>query len=242
MESFKHICERDGARQGCLGRTDALRRVDTSPITSWGASSRRGPGDLPPPGLAPALGGSDLRAPASPVARGRASRGRTCPVSGQIPEARSPPSVASGGLRSPAGGAGRPATHVTRSSPRPPGPPGLRTGAETNLTDSLANQERGRRLRQWERAEGGPLASSRPRPVSAECLQPSPARLPQCGARGGGGRTGGRRLARRRQQQQRWRSRDHTPPRTLPPLQSSLRRARDHPGRSAAVHARSILW
>lgn len=47
-----------------------------------------------------------------------------------------------------------------------------------------------------ERTGGGPSASSRPRRVSAECLRPSPARPPQCGARGGP-RSGGNWQARR---------------------------------------------
>lgn len=109
MESFKHVCERAGARQGCLGETDALRRADTFPrlpIPGRGASSRRGPGDPPPPGLAPAQGGWHSSAPASSGARGRASpprRERTCLVNGQTPERRRSPRVASGG---PSGGEG----------------------------------------------------------------------------------------------------------------------------------------
>lgn len=226
MESFKHICERDGARQGCLGRTDALRRADTTPITSRGASSRRGPSDLPPPGLAPAPGGSDLRAPASPVARGRASRGRTCLVSGQTPEARSPPSVASGGPRK-----GEPrrlgwAAGCSRQSPfSPPSrTPGTAHGRREEL-DRFPRQSgaRSQAAPMGARTGGGPLASSRPRPGSAECLQPSPARPPQCGARGGCG-SGGNRQPRR---QQRRRSRGHTPPRILPPLLSPLSAVRE---------------
>lgn len=144
MESFKHTCERDGARQGCLGRTDALRRADTSPVASRGASSRRGPGDPPPPDQAPGMRGSASRA------GGRSSRELTCPVSCRIPEPRSSPSMASGGPRRRAGGKPRRrgraacgAPHVSRPSPRPPDPAGLRTGAQTQL-DSFAGQSEAR--------------------------------------------------------------------------------------------------
>lgn len=147
MESFKHTCERDGARQGCLGRTDALRRADAfSPNTNPGASSRRGPGDPPSPGPARL---QDCAARPRELEAAHPARERTCPVSGRIPEPRSTPSVASGGPRrragggSLAGGAGLlrgPHTSVALL-PAFPDPAGLRTGAHTQL-DSSAGQSR----------------------------------------------------------------------------------------------------
>lgn len=139
MESFKHTCERDGARQGCLGRTDALRRADTFPPSLTG-------------GRAVGVDQATRHRPARPreLEAAHPARERTCPVSGRIPEPRSTPSVASGGPRrraegggSLAGGAGQqrgPHTSVALL-PAFPDPAGLRTGAHTQL-DSSAGQSR----------------------------------------------------------------------------------------------------
>lgn len=175
MESFKHIWERDEARQGGLGRTDAFRKGGHIPPSRGGEqlvwTRRSATTSLPP-----ALGGSNRLTPASSTARGRASPERTCLMNGQTWVLRV---LAQRGLRWPEarGGKERPAglTHTSVVLlPALQDPAGLRTGAETNLTDSLANQKRGRQAEPMgELAGGRPSASSRPLPVGEPGMSPA---------------------------------------------------------------------